>query len=119
MGAARMDDDPMFVRLRDAMLADVPPTGGAPRSSTATSASGTCCSTTSIPTALIDWEIWSVGDPLVDVAWFVQFTDADNFPGIGRPVPGTPTAAEVMAALPGPLRRAAAGRRTGSWRWAC
>ena len=30
---------------------------------------------------MIDWEIWSIGDPLVDLAWFVQFTDADNFPG--------------------------------------
>ena len=46
--------------------------------------------------AVIDWEIWSIGDPLVDLAWFVQFTDGENFPGVGRNVPGTPSATEVL-----------------------
>ncbi len=27
------------------------------------------------PAALIDWEIWSVGDPRADVAWLMAFTD--------------------------------------------
>jgi aminoglycoside phosphotransferase (APT) family kinase protein len=49
------------------------------------------------PRAVIDWEIWSVGDPGVDVGWLVQFTDAGTYPGIGREVPGTPTSDEVVA----------------------
>jgi aminoglycoside phosphotransferase (APT) family kinase protein len=47
--------------------------------------------------ALIDWEIWSVTDPLMDLGWFVLFTDPGNFPGFGREVPGTPPAATVVA----------------------
>lgn len=27
------------------------------------------------PTAIIDWEIWSVGDPRADLAWLMTFTD--------------------------------------------
>jgi aminoglycoside phosphotransferase (APT) family kinase protein len=49
------------------------------------------------PRALIDWEIWSLGDPAVDLGWFVQFTDPSNFPGVGREVPGTPSAETVLA----------------------
>jgi aminoglycoside phosphotransferase (APT) family kinase protein len=49
-----------------------------------------------VPEAVIDWEIWSIGEPLVDLAWFVQFTDGENFPGVGHNVPGTPSATEVL-----------------------
>lgn len=31
--------------------------------------------------ALIDWEIWSLGDPRVDLAWLRMFGDLDLFPG--------------------------------------
>lgn len=61
------------------------------------------------PAALIDWEIWSVGDPRVELGWFGVFTDGDCFPGVGRTVPGLPTAAELVAiyresrCLPGEL----------------
>ncbi|MFC8043559.1 phosphotransferase family protein [Nocardia sp. NPDC057353] len=61
------------------------------------------------PAALIDWEIWSVGDPRVELGWFLVFTDGGNFPGVGRAVPGLPTAAELVEryrekrALPGDL----------------
>ena len=27
------------------------------------------------PAAIIDWEIWSVGDPRIDLAWLMAFTD--------------------------------------------
>jgi aminoglycoside phosphotransferase (APT) family kinase protein len=46
--------------------------------------------------ALVDWEIWTLGDPLSDLGWLTIFTDATNFPGLGRPAPGTPTADEVV-----------------------
>lgn len=42
------------------------------------------------PTALIDWEIWSIGDPRVDLGWFGVFTDGTLFPGAGQAVDGLP-----------------------------
>lgn len=54
------------------------------------------------PAALIDWEIWSPGDPRVELGWFLVFADGDNFPGVGRHVPGLPSAEELV-------RRYAAG----------
>jgi streptomycin 6-kinase len=32
---------------------------------------------------VIDWEIWSVGDPRVDLGWLALFCDPGNFPGVG------------------------------------
>lgn len=48
------------------------------------------------PVALIDWEIWSPGDPRVELGWFLVFADGANFPGVGREVPGLPDAAELV-----------------------
>jgi len=48
------------------------------------------------PTGIIDWEIWGVADPGVDLGWFLVFCDADLFPGIGAPVKGMPTARELL-----------------------
>ncbi|QFU91087.1 phosphotransferase family protein [Amycolatopsis sp. YIM 10] len=45
--------------------------------------------------ALIDWEIWSVGDPRVDLGWFGVFTDGRLFPGSGRVVEGLPSEREL------------------------
>jgi aminoglycoside phosphotransferase (APT) family kinase protein len=50
----------------------------------------------STPRAVIDWEIWSVGDPAIDLGWLVQFTDHTTYPGVGREVPGTPGLDEVI-----------------------
>jgi aminoglycoside phosphotransferase (APT) family kinase protein len=63
------------------------------------------------PAALIDWEIWSVGDPRVELGWFLVFADGANFPGLGREVPGLPTADELVAAY------AADGRRVDDLAW--
>lgn len=49
------------------------------------------------PVALIDWEIWSVGDPRVELGWFLVFADGANFPGVGREVPGLPGEDELLA----------------------
>ncbi|MFZ2175348.1 MAG: phosphotransferase family protein [Rhodococcus sp. (in: high G+C Gram-positive bacteria)] len=51
--------------------------------------------------ALIDWEIWSVGDPRVELGWFLVFADGTNFPGVGRVVEGLPSADELCAAYVG------------------
>lgn len=50
------------------------------------------------PAAIIDWEIWSIGDPRVELGWFFVFADGSNFPGVGREVPGLPTEEELTAA---------------------
>ena len=47
--------------------------------------------------AIIDWEIWSVGDPRVDLGWFFLFCDEGNFPAASTPAPGMPNAAELRA----------------------
>ncbi|HEY3015442.1 MAG TPA: phosphotransferase family protein [Nocardioides sp.] len=48
------------------------------------------------PVALIDWEIWSVGDPRVELGWFLVFADGSNFPGVGRQVDGLPGREELV-----------------------
>lgn len=40
--------------------------------------------------AVIDWEIWSVGDPRVDLGWFRLFCNAQNFPGVAHDARGLP-----------------------------
>ena len=48
-------------------------------------------------TAIIDWEIWSVGDPRVDLGWFLLNADPDTY---RRPTPyvgTTPTAADLIS----------------------
>lgn len=111
MAAARMDDDPVFVSLREAMLADVPERG---RTAVVHGdfRLGNILFDGVEPEGVIDWEIWSVGDPLIDLGWCVQFTDGDNFPGVGRSAPGTPSAAEVIAAY-----RKLAGERRPQISW--
>ncbi|MBF6348279.1 phosphotransferase family protein [Nocardia flavorosea] len=48
------------------------------------------------PVALIDWEIWSAGDPRVELGWFLVFADGTNFPEVGRIVRGLPDPAELV-----------------------
>ncbi|RRQ28995.1 phosphotransferase family protein [Rhodococcus sp. Eu-32] len=48
------------------------------------------------PTGIIDWEIWTVTTPGVDLGWFLAFCDPGLFPGIGAPVHGMPTAGELL-----------------------
>lgn len=58
------------------------------------------------PAALIDWEIWSPGDPRVELGWFLVFADGTNFPGVGREVAGLPEPGELIdiySAAAGPL----------------
>jgi aminoglycoside phosphotransferase (APT) family kinase protein len=57
---------------------------------------GNIISVGSEPAALIDWEIWSPGDPRVELGWFLVFADGANFPGVGREVPGLPEAGELV-----------------------
>ena len=61
--------------------------------------------------ALIDWEIWSVGDPRVELGWFLVFADGSNFPGVGREVEDLPTSHELVEAY------AADGRPVDDLAW--
>ncbi|MTD17264.1 phosphotransferase [Nakamurella sp. YIM 132087] len=47
-------------------------------------------------TAIIDWEIWAVGDPRIDLAWFLLFCEPDNFPGVGHAAAGVPSEAQMI-----------------------
>jgi aminoglycoside phosphotransferase (APT) family kinase protein len=47
--------------------------------------------------AIIDWELWTRGDPRVDLAWFLQFADPARTPSaIRRAVPGLPAPGELL-----------------------
>jgi aminoglycoside phosphotransferase (APT) family kinase protein len=48
--------------------------------------------------AIIDWEIWSIGDPRLDVAWFLMNCDDVDQPTAIRRTPGMPASAELLAA---------------------
>lgn len=49
-------------------------------------------------TAIIDWEIWAVGDPRIDLSWLIYFTDEAGHPAaVQSETPsGSPTIAEVV-----------------------
>jgi len=47
-------------------------------------------------TAVIDWEIWGIGDPRIDLAWFLLFADPANFPGVGSTAAGLPSEDELL-----------------------
>jgi aminoglycoside phosphotransferase (APT) family kinase protein len=50
-------------------------------------------------TAVIDWEIWAIGDPRVDVTWLAFFTDEAQHPAAPSQEPtGTPSIAELLDA---------------------
>jgi streptomycin 6-kinase len=49
------------------------------------------------PTAVIDWEIWSIDDPRIDLGWFLLSCDHEDFPGVGTVAPGMPTTRELIA----------------------
>lgn len=48
------------------------------------------------PSALVDWEIWGVGDPRVDLGYFAVFADHTNFPELGAEVAELPSEVELV-----------------------
>ena len=56
--------------------------------------------------AVIDWEIWSVGDPRVDLSWMTFFTDDAGHPAVAPgTIAGTPARGEVVRAYEEALGR--------------
>jgi len=63
--------------------------------------------------ALIDWEIWSLSDPRLDLAWFVFFTDDASHPMATNPGPtGMPASGALLDAYVG-----AAGAQPADLEW--
>jgi aminoglycoside phosphotransferase (APT) family kinase protein len=62
--------------------------------------------------AVIDWEIWSLGDPRFDLGWLRLFTDASSFPGLGRQVAGIPDRDAVLARY---VERSGAAVEAAEW----
>lgn len=49
--------------------------------------------------AIIDWEIWSISDPRIDLSWFLFFTDEANHPVVAPGITsGMPSDAQLLAA---------------------
>ena len=56
------------------------------------------CDGTTI-TGVIDWELWTVSDPRIDLSWMLFFTDEADHPSARHGVPsGMPGRAELLAA---------------------
>lgn len=47
--------------------------------------------------AAIDWEIWSLSDPRIDLGWFLLTYDPEWHPSAKRSIPGLPTPADLLA----------------------
>lgn len=61
--------------------------------------------------AVIDWEIWAVGDPRMDVAWFLLMTDPAHPSTVGLPA-GMPSPDELLDCY-----EQATGRRARGLEW--
>ena len=61
--------------------------------------------------AVIDWEIWSLGDPRIDLAWMLAMSDPSR-PGALRTESALPTVAELRAGY-----EAAAGAELADFGW--
>jgi streptomycin 6-kinase len=94
--AADIQDDPRAAALSAGLAADVP--DGAPPALVHGDyrLGNMLCSGDRIH-ALIDWEIWSVGDARCDLGWLLLFCEHGNFPGLGRAVAGTPSPEDLIA----------------------
>jgi aminoglycoside phosphotransferase (APT) family kinase protein len=63
-------------------------------------------------TAVLDWEIWSRGDPRLDLAWFLLSLDGGAHPASVRAAPGIPGTGELIGEY-----EAARGSAVGSLSW--
>jgi aminoglycoside phosphotransferase (APT) family kinase protein len=61
---------------------------------------------------VIDWEIWSVGDPRVDLGWLALFCNPENFPGADDATCPMPPARALLGAY-----ERATGTRTERFGW--
>ena len=69
---------PDWPKVRDALL-DCAPSAMAPRVVHGDFRLGNLLAAGSRVNAVIDWEIWSIGDPRIDVGWFLINCDRDTY----------------------------------------
>jgi aminoglycoside phosphotransferase (APT) family kinase protein len=70
------------------------------------------CDGTTI-TGVIDWELWTVSDPRIDLSWMLFFTDEADHPSARHGVPsGMPPRAQLLAAY-----ESAVGEATKELEW--
>jgi aminoglycoside phosphotransferase (APT) family kinase protein len=62
--------------------------------------------------AVIDWEIWSIGDPRVDAGWFLINADPDTYRRVAAPAGMVPPLEELAA-----IYRGALGLDVGDLAW--
>jgi aminoglycoside phosphotransferase (APT) family kinase protein len=91
---------PDWEGVRDALL-DCAPTGMAPTVVHGDFRLGNLLAVGARISAVIDWEIWSVGDPRIDAGWFLINCDPDTY----RRVPATTGIAPSIAELTEIYRR--------------
>jgi aminoglycoside phosphotransferase (APT) family kinase protein len=63
-------------------------------------------------TSIIDWELWAVADPRLDLGWFLLHHDTAGNPHQRRPAPGMPSVDELVA-----VYETAAGRAVSDLPW--
>jgi aminoglycoside phosphotransferase (APT) family kinase protein len=83
--------------LRDLLLSTTP-TPATPRLSHGDYRLGNMLADHDCIRAVIDWEIWSVSDPRVDLAWFLMLVEPSSQPLAVWKAPGMPTETEVIDA---------------------
>ncbi|MDF3310057.1 phosphotransferase family protein [Rhodococcus sp. T2V] len=57
---------------------------------------GNCLFVDATLTAVLDWEIWAVSDPRIDLAWLMLTAMPDTHPGADRAPEGMPSPEEVV-----------------------
>lgn len=87
---------PGWPRVRDALL-DCAPGAMTPRVVHGDFRLGNLLATGSHVNAIIDWEIWSIGDPRIDAGWFLINCDPDTYRRVGAANEMAPPIAELAA----------------------
>jgi aminoglycoside phosphotransferase (APT) family kinase protein len=97
-GSFGLDWEPRSGRLRDAM-----PAPAADRLLHGDYRLGNLLCEGAGVTAVVDWEIWSVGDPRVDLGWFLLTLDSSLHPAAVRSAGGIPSRPEILGEYGGPV----------------
>lgn len=87
---------PGWTETRDALRASVPSAMG-PAVAHGDFRLGNLLAIDARITAVIDWEIWSIGDPRIDVGWFLVNADPDTYRGPTTYADVVPPVAELAA----------------------
>jgi aminoglycoside phosphotransferase (APT) family kinase protein len=85
---------PGWQGVRDALL-DCAPTASGPAVVHGDFRLGNLLAAGARVNAVIDWEIWSIGDPRIDAGWFMINSDPDTYQRVQPPAGMVPSTAEL------------------------